>query len=149
MNTRVGSKLRGQRLNKRVMPKPNLRFVSRMAFGHLMRFTALPVCLGIHGRYTVTENVLSKNVIILMIGIIIGVGVTIPMIFSVKKDAFEHGKGIGYVEGVQFAIKSLESEFGSISYESKNYKNVIFAIKTQEVVAVDINGIKTVKVTGF
>ncbi len=37
--------------NKRVMPKPNLRFVSRMAFGHFMRFTTLPVCLGIHGRY--------------------------------------------------------------------------------------------------
>ena len=39
------------RYNKRVMPKPNLRFVSRMAFGHFMRFTTLPVWLGIHGRY--------------------------------------------------------------------------------------------------
>ena len=37
--------------NNRVMPKPNLRFVSRMAFGHFMRFTTLPVCLGIHWRY--------------------------------------------------------------------------------------------------
>ena len=42
---------RSQSLNKRVMPKPNLRFVSRMAFGHFMRFTTLPVWLGIHGRY--------------------------------------------------------------------------------------------------
>lgn len=92
---------------------------------------------------------MSKNLVVLMVGIIVGVAAAIPMIYSVKKDAFEHGKGVGYVEGVQFAIKSLESEFGSISYENKNYKNVIFAIKTQEVVAVDINGIKTVKVTGF
>jgi len=36
--------------NKRVIPKPNLSFVSRMAFGHFMRFTTLPVRLGIHGR---------------------------------------------------------------------------------------------------
>src|SRR5688572_2214637 len=43
--------------NNRVMPKPNLHFVSRMAFGHFMRFTTLPVCLGIHGRYTKTGNI--------------------------------------------------------------------------------------------
>jgi hypothetical protein len=36
--------------NKCVMPKPNLRFVSRMAFSHFMRFTALTVWLGIHRR---------------------------------------------------------------------------------------------------
>ena len=36
--------------NNRVMLKPNLRFVSCMAFGHLMRFTTLPVWLGMHGR---------------------------------------------------------------------------------------------------
>lgn len=37
--------------NKCVMPKPNLRFVSRMALRHFMRSTPLPVWLGIHRRY--------------------------------------------------------------------------------------------------
>jgi hypothetical protein len=37
------------------MPKPILRFVSRTAFDHFMRFTTLPVWLGIHGRYAAQE----------------------------------------------------------------------------------------------
>jgi len=50
--------------NKRVMPNPNLRFVSRMAFGHFMRFTTLRACLGIHGRYVIMidPDRLEKNV---------------------------------------------------------------------------------------
>ena len=61
-----------------------------------------------HGeRNTFTENFLERNLIVLVIGIIAGALFAIPMAYSVKKDAFEHGRGVGYVEGVQFAITSL------------------------------------------
>ncbi len=92
---------------------------------------------------------MKKGILAFVSGFFCCALLSIPIISYLKNSSFEYGKSKGYVDGVLDSAVALEKEFGSIDYSDKNFEKVIFSIKTTEVVLVKVNGVKTIKVTGF
>ena len=82
------------------------------------------------------------------LGFIVGISVSlmifIPLLLSEQQNKFEFGKNSGIIRGVLFSVKAIEKEFGVLENFSK-YK-VLYSVKTSDVVVVEINGTKTVRV---
>jgi len=96
-----------------------------------------------------TANIMKKSVIAFISGMIFCLLLTVPVFYFALTGTAEQEKGNGFREGSLFVVKALEKEFGSIPYSDKNFDKVIVSIKTNEIVTINKNGVKTIKITGF
>ena len=92
---------------------------------------------------------MNKTIIAFISGIIFCLLVATPIFYLMLQGAAKQEKGNGFREGSLFVIEELKKEFGSIPYSDKNFDKVVVSIKTNEIVTVTSNGVKTIKVTGF
>lgn len=85
---------------------------------------------------------------IFIAGILCGVGLaSVPFYLLLRSE--QHNKkqfGVtqGFSNGLQEAASMLEKEFGT--HDSKGEYKRIFSISTSDVIAVEVNGVKTVRV---
>ena len=57
---------------------------------------------------------------------------------------FEHGRRLGELDGRPVAIEALRQEFGDVPSDTGGKR--LFSLKTSDVVAVVVDGVKTVRV---
>ena len=83
-----------------------------------------------------------------LIGFVLGCLATsvilVPVLLMEQTNKFEFGRAQGSIDGVVFSAEKLRDEFGTINSQSE-YTG-IYSVKTTDVVAVEINGVKTVRV---
>lgn len=81
-------------------------------------------------------------------GIVCGVClVLVPfylLLKSEQKNKFEFGVTTGFTNGLLDAANRLEKEFGT--HDSKGEYKRVFSISTSDVIAVEVDGVKTVRV---
>jgi len=85
---------------------------------------------------------MKKFILGLAVGLFIGVGgstaVFIPVVLSERQS--NHGRLVGYAE----AANSLAGEFGL--YDGHATYKRLFSVKTTDVISIETNGVKTVRV---
>ena len=83
-----------------------------------------------------------------MLGVIVGIalGATVfwPLLLSERHNKFEFGRTNGIVAGRFEAADALEKEFGR--YDGRSPYKVLFSVKSTDVISIETNGIKTVRV---
>ena len=81
-------------------------------------------------------------------GVVLGILIGAPAIYWLFSE-YEMNESKAYYKGAMSVVNKLEKEYGSIPYSDKNFEKVVVSVKTNEIVSVYENGIKTIKVTGF
>lgn len=87
---------------------------------------------------------MRKLVIGVLLGVVLTVGVCVPVFFKERRDKFEFGVKNGVIAGRFDAAGSLEKEFGR--YDGKTPYKLLFSVKTTDVVCIETNGVKTVRI---
>ncbi len=87
---------------------------------------------------------MKKYVIGFMGGVVVSGAIFIIVLKAEQEAKLEQGKNSGKISGLTYSVKKLEKEFGTIDSSAK-YKR-LYSVKTSDVVSVDINGVKTVRV---
>jgi len=87
---------------------------------------------------------MKKYVVGFISGVVISAIIFIPILKSEQQAKFEIGKNNGNISGLAHSVKELKKEFGVID-SSEKYKR-LYSVKTSDVVSVEINGVKTVRV---
>ena len=87
---------------------------------------------------------MRKYIIGFIGGVVISAIIFIPILESEQQAKLELGKNSGKISGLVHSVKELEREFGVIDSSAK-YKK-LYSVKTSDVVSVEINGVKTVRV---
>lgn len=84
----------------------------------------------------------------LIAGVFLGIGLaSLPFNLLVRYEQekkFQFGITQGYSKGLNDAANLLEKEFGT--HDPKGDYKRIFSISTSDVIAVEVNGVKTVRV---
>jgi hypothetical protein len=70
--------------------------------------------------------------------------VLVPLLLSERGNKFENGKYHGNIAGRFDAADALGKEFGQ--YDGHSPYKVLFSVKTTDVISVETNGIKTVRI---
>jgi hypothetical protein len=70
--------------------------------------------------------------------------VAVPLFLKERRDKFEFGLNNGRTAGLREAAHSLEKEFGR--FEGHAPYEVLFSVKTTDVVSIETNGVRTVRV---
>ena len=87
---------------------------------------------------------MKKYVIGFISGIIVSGLIFIPILKMEQQAKFESGTYQGQINGLVHSVEEIEKEFGTIDSQEK-YKR-LYSVKTSDVVSVEINGVKTVRV---
>ena len=82
----------------------------------------------------------------ILVGILISAMVAVPLLLNQRREKFEFGQHIGMASGLSEAVDALEREFGL--YDGRSPYNVLFSVKTVQVVSTETNGVRTVRVRG-
>ena len=67
-----------------------------------------------------------------------------PILIAEQDNKFKLGVNDGKITGLIYSVKELEKEFGAFDGVVE-YKR-LYSVKTSDVVSVEINGVKTVRV---
>ena len=87
---------------------------------------------------------MKKYIIGFVVGLIVASGVLIPVFIQEQNNKIEFGRNMGFTDGLIFSSGELEKEFGAIK-TPKAYKH-IFSVKTTDVIMIEVDGVKTVRV---
>ena len=87
---------------------------------------------------------MKKYIIGFIGGVVISVIIFIPILKSRQQAKFELGINNGEISGLAHSVNKLKKEFGVINSSAK-YKR-LYSVKTSDVVSVEINGVKTIRV---
>jgi hypothetical protein len=79
-----------------------------------------------------------------LVGLLLASCGFIPLWRWERQAGWQSGKNAGVIEGRFLAADALEKEFGRV--DSKATCKVLFSVKTTDVVAIETNGVKTVRV---
>ena len=77
-------------------------------------------------------------------GIVLSLALFVPLFVAERRNKFEFGVNQGFAHGLNEAATRLQTEFGEYAGNG-DYKR-IFSISTSDVIAIEINGVKTVRV---
>ena len=80
----------------------------------------------------------------LLLGLLIATAIFLPFLHWQKQISWELGVTTGTIQGKRSAAEALGQEFGQIERATPS-KNV-FSVKHTDVVSIETNGIKTVRV---
>jgi hypothetical protein len=89
-------------------------------------------------------GVMRKFILGVFVGVAISVVVFVPLLLSERRDKFEFGRKNGIVAGRFESVDALEKEFGR--YDGHTPYKVLFSVKTTDVISMETNGIRTVRV---
>ena len=83
-----------------------------------------------------------------VLGVVIGAAaasvVLVPRLFFERREHFERGR----VDGRFAAIYAVEKEFGFYhDYDPYPWKKRVFSVKCADALLVEINGVKTIRIT--
>jgi hypothetical protein len=70
--------------------------------------------------------------------------VLVPVLLAERASKFNFGRHHGQIDGRREAAEALGREFGQ--YDGRSPYKVLFSVKTIEVISVETNGIKTVRI---
>jgi ribosomal protein L25 (general stress protein Ctc) len=87
---------------------------------------------------------MKKYVIGFIGGIIVSGAIFIPILITELEAKLELGKNNGKIDGLVYSVRELEKEFGAIDSSTEHKR--LYSVKTSDVVSVEINGVKTVRV---
>jgi hypothetical protein len=87
---------------------------------------------------------MKKYIIGFIGGVVISTLIFIPILKSRQQAKFKLGINTGKIIGLVHSVRELEKEFGVIN-SSAEYKR-LYSVKTSDVVSVEINGVKTIRV---
>jgi hypothetical protein len=79
-----------------------------------------------------------------LVGVVLSTIIFVPVLLSERHYKFEFGQKNGIVAGRLEAADAIEKEFGR--YEGDGPHKVVFSVKTTDVVSIETNGVKTVRV---
>jgi len=79
-----------------------------------------------------------------IIGVCFSMGVGLPLVRSERRQSWDYGRKAGVVQGRFDATEAVGKEFGEWDRQAP-YK-VLLSVKTTELVSIETNGIKTVRV---
>ena len=86
-----------------------------------------------------------KNLITgIIIGAVIVTAVFVPILLREQRAKFDFGFDCGKTAGLIEAVKALDKEFGRCGGKAK-YKR-LFSVSDADVVSVETNGVKTVRI---
>jgi hypothetical protein len=85
-----------------------------------------------------------KLVIAFLAGVAVAGVIFLPILSSERRDSWEYGHKAGIIQGRLDAADALQKEFGT--WDGKASNNVLLSVKTTSLVAVETNGIKTVRI---
>ena len=80
----------------------------------------------------------------LMTGFLLATCIFLPVWKRERNVSWQSGKSSGSIDGRRLAADAIEKEFGRVDSETP-YK-VLFSVKTTDVVSIETNGVKTVRV---
>ncbi|HEX5219121.1 MAG TPA: hypothetical protein VFZ59_06100 [Verrucomicrobiae bacterium] len=82
------------------------------------------------------------------LGVLVGIAISaftfVPFLLRERREKFQFGRTNGIVAGRFEAADALEKEFGR--YDGHAPYKVLFSVKTTDVVSMETNGVKTVRV---
>jgi hypothetical protein len=87
---------------------------------------------------------MKKYIIGFISGVVISAMIFIPIFKSKQQEKYELGVNSGKISGLTYSVKEIAKEFGIMDSSAK-YKR-LYSIKTSDVVSVEINGVKTIRV---
>jgi len=68
----------------------------------------------------------------------------VPVVLAQLRSKFDYGRHQGHIDGRREAAQALGKEFGQ--YDGRSPYTVLFSVKTTDVISVETNGIKTVRI---
>ena len=80
----------------------------------------------------------------MFVGFAISVAVFIPLERSAVRTSWDLGVKSGVIDGKFLAADALEKEFGR--YDGKTQYSFLFSVKTTDVISIETNGVRTVRV---
>lgn len=123
------------------------RFVQKMRPCSVMR-RELGVTLWLHGLHAGRGSRLWKVMKKFLCGFLFGTAmsalVAVPVLLKERHDKFQFGLNNGRTAGLREAAHSLEKKFGR--FEGHASYEVLFSVKTTDVVSIETNGVRTVRV---
>jgi hypothetical protein len=82
------------------------------------------------------------------IGVLFGIAIAtmafVPLLISERREKFEYGLKNGMIAGRREAAQAIEKEFGL--YDGHSPYNRLFSVKTTDVISIETNGTKTIRV---
>ena len=87
---------------------------------------------------------MRKFLLGVFVGIVVSAVVFVPLFLSERRDKFDFGRKNGVVAGRFEAADALEKEFGR--YDGHKPYKVLLSVKTTDVVSIETNGVRTVRV---
>ncbi len=87
---------------------------------------------------------MKKYIIGFIGGVVISAIIFVPILKSEQQAKFKLGINNGKISGLAHSVKELEKEFGLIDSSAKHKR--LYSVKTSDVVSVEINGVKTIRV---
>ena len=83
-----------------------------------------------------------------LLGVFVGTVVSaiafVPLFLSERRDKFDYGRKHGMVAGRFEAADALGKEFGY--YDRHSPYKVLFSVKSSDVISIETNGVKTVRI---
>ena len=79
-------------------------------------------------------------------GFLMGVMCSTVVLLGRAEEKYKHGIDQGRIAGLGFAARKLLKEFGEYDKPRDGQYTALFSIKTMEVVAIQVDGVKTVRV---
>jgi hypothetical protein len=87
---------------------------------------------------------MKKFVLGFIVGVAVCAVILVPILLAERRNKFDYGRNQGHIDGLREAANALGKEFGYYHDHSPN--NVLFSVKTTDVISVETNGIKTVRI---
>jgi hypothetical protein len=87
---------------------------------------------------------MRKFLLGVFVGVVVSAVAFVPLFLSERRDKFNYGRENGMVAGRFRALDALGNEFGW--YDRHSPYKVVFSVKGGDVISVETNGVKTVRV---
>ena len=79
-----------------------------------------------------------------MIGAIVMAAIFIPLLIYERHAKYKYGREVGKLDGLIEAASAIDEEFGR--YDGRGAYKTLFGIKSTDVIAIETNGVKTIRV---
>ena len=87
---------------------------------------------------------MKKMIIGMIMGAVLATALFVPILIHERNAKFEFGSNCGKIFGLMEAADALDKEFGR--YDGKSECKRLFGVKTTDVISIETNGVKTVRI---
>ena len=87
---------------------------------------------------------MKKYAIGFILGAVLSTVIYIPILILEQNNKYELGHNQGTINGLLHSVNDIEKEFGK--YSTKDNYKTLYSVKTSEVISLEINGVKTIRV---